>query len=228
MLSDTQRAELRKTIAASRSIVETHDQPWRAAIDKRARPEADAPACTVLDFAHRKLAQHHHSWGSGGWSVAGLKPSALIPNTPFPLTLADSDSAVPEHSAEGNHRLKKLDWVAQKLGPDQPTKAREFEYLSRTAKVKELYTHEVYFERTAGKAAKEVRSDGALRRFDGGLSLGRAWVYSHKKKRIVCAGEVMATSSESVDLRSSDLNIDLFVNLVRKLPGSLRQVTVRR
>lgn len=229
-ISSAERAQLVQQIRASREALVAADRPWREQVAAVAPLEvpSDAPRCSALDFHRETLARHPQNWG--GWEL-GNRPfpelgealsvahhgSWSITQIPYPIAILPPDAPLPEHSAELRFRLDALE--REESGLDRP---QHGDFGSRLADVTytELYATEIML-RVVGSMAPRAGAGGHVTTFEPGVLVAEGWMYDHRANRLVCAGVVRVESSAFVELRSTGLNEDLIVNLIREAPGDL-------
>jgi hypothetical protein len=229
-LTGPERAQLAEQIRASRVALLAANRPWRAQVAAVAPLEVptDAPRCTRLDFYRERLDLHPQNWG--GWEL-GRRPfvelgealsithhgSWSITRVPYPIAILPPDAPLPEHSAELRFRLEELE--REEAALDRPGYAafgRRLEDVTHT----ELYATEIML-RVVGSMAPRAASGRHVTTFEPGVLVAEGWMYNHREDRVVCAGVVRVENSAFVDLRSTGLNEDLIINLIREAPGDL-------
>jgi hypothetical protein len=230
-LTRDQRAEIAQQLRDSRAKLRAADRPWRAkigAVDPQ-QVSPDAPRCTRLDFYRETLARHPQNWR--GWRT-GLDPfpelgealsvrrhgSWSITSVPYPILLLPPGAPLPEHSAEHRFRLEDLEREERSLDHDQHV---DFRRRLSAVRHTELYATEIVL-RLLGSAAPRADMSPHASTFESGVLVAEGWMYDHRTNDLPCAGIVRVESSASVDLRSTGLNEDLIVNLIREAPGQLR------
>ena len=214
-LTAAQHAQLEQQAAHSMQRAGELDRGWSAAIGAiDPRDDTGGAPCKALAAARATLASNPQTWGP--WDVDAplefnASSIASLSRAPFPLEMVAPGGALPATSPELQARLARL--ARAKADPSWQT----FDVRLAAVTIDALTTTDVLIALDHVKEPR--RLDQAT--FSPGSITARVWVFDHARDKVVCAGIAMATSSDDVDLLSSNLNDDLLIRLVRAVPDQI-------
>jgi hypothetical protein len=219
--SSSQIAEVRARFAAQEPALTAAEKAFAAAASKRPQPGDGAACGTKFDTADtaafaERLVAFIALQGSDG----PLQASNVTYFTPKAQLDRLESGSVAARRAEQQRLLNRESWYGE-------LDAKK--WLAQAEKLAaEPLAPELLIEIGASLDAKPIDK----KTFQGGAMLGRAWLYSPTENRFVCAGNVIATSSKSVEIwhwkgsPRSDGNMeiagDLYMNMMNEAEKSLK------
>ena len=218
--SKAQLDEIRALFSAQDAKLTQAEKAFAAAAVNRPAPNGAAACTTTFRTADEaKFAERLASAIALDATSGGLQASNV---TFFPRGARldrVSSGSVEARRAEEEQLLNRQSFYQEMDGKKLVAAAR--------ALVKRPLDPELLIEIGASVDAKPI--DG--KSFQGGLMVGRAWLYSLAENRFVCAGDVAATSSKQVEVwqwkgsPKSDGKVevsgDLYINLAEEAQKSL-------
>jgi hypothetical protein len=219
--SQAQLDQIRSMFAAREPALAQAEQAFAAAVPNRPAPR-DGGACKIAfniaddaRFANRLVTFIARHGGDGPMQAS---------NVTFFTAKAQLDALA---SGAIEARRAKQQSILQRARPYDDFNGKKLVAAAEQLVAAPLDA-ELLIEIGATQDAKPIDS----KTFQAGAIVGRAWLYAPSENRFVCAGNVIATSSESIrvwkDSQPSayifEIGSDLYMNMVTEAQKSLKQL----